>query len=118
MPVTRASEIPSQEMMGTRLHFLATPANGASENFVLRGTVAAGGDFPAHSHDREEVLVFLSGTGTYTIGDEHGSVSAGDVAVIPAGALHVFAAAEDLDAIGVMPAGTKTFAPDGSEMAR
>ena len=118
MLVTRSSEIPTQEMMGTRLHFLASPANGASETLVIRGTVSAGGAFPAHSHDHEEILVFLSGAGTFTIGDETGSVSAGDVVIVPAGALHVFAASEGLEAIGAMPAGTKTFAPDGTEMSR
>ena len=85
---------------------------------MIRGIVTAGGTFPAHSHDREEVLCFLSGAGTFTIGDETGSVSAGDVIVVLAGALHMFEATEDLDAIGGAPAGTKTFAPDGTEMSR
>jgi len=104
--------------MGTRLYSLAGPDNGASENLLLRGTVSAGGTFPAHSHDHEEILYFIAGAGTYTIGDETGSVSAGDVILVPAHALHTFEATEDLDAIAAAPAGTKTFAPDGTEMPR
>ena len=117
MPVTRASDILAQELMGARVHFLASPDNGASETLVIRGTVSAGGTFPAHSHDREEILIIVSGAGPFTIGAETGSVSAGDVVVVPAGTLHEFEASDDLDAIGVMPAETKTFAPDGTEMA-
>lgn len=116
MPVTRSSDILTQEMMGARVHFLANPANGASETLVIRGTVNAGATFPAHSHDREEILIIISGAATFTIGEETGSVSAGDVVVVPAGALHEFEASEDLDVIGVMPTETKTFAPDGTEM--
>ena len=117
MPVTRASDILTQEMTGARLHFLANPSTGASETLVIRGIVSAGATFPAHSHDREEILIIVSGTGAFTVAEETGSVSAGDVVVIPAGALHEFEASDDLDAIGVMPAETKTFAPDGTEMA-
>jgi hypothetical protein len=38
-------------------------------------------------------------------------LSAGDVIAIPAGALHALEATDDLDAIAVLPAGYKTFAP-------
>jgi quercetin dioxygenase-like cupin family protein len=117
MYVTRAADVPTKDMDGTRMDFCATPENGASETLLLRGVVKAGSSFPPHSHDREEVLLVLSGRGTYTIGDEQGEVAQGDVVVIPAGVLHVFSAVEDLDAIGVVPTGTKMFAPDGSEVA-
>jgi hypothetical protein len=38
--------------------------------------------------------------------------------LIPAGELHVFEATEDLDAIAILPAGAKTFGPDGTEIGR
>ena len=106
MPVTRASEVPSTDFEGgTRLQVLATPANGAAENTLLRGLVPAGANFPPHSHDREEVLLFAAGSCSYTIGGESGVVSAGDVVVIPAGVLHAFEAVEDTDAISEMSLG-------------
>ena len=64
------------------------------------------------------MLLFLAGAGGYVIGEESGLVEAGDVVVVPPGALHAFEASEDIDAIAVLPAGAKTFAPDGSEMVR
>jgi quercetin dioxygenase-like cupin family protein len=118
MKITHASEIPSQDSEAMRLQFVATPETGASECVLLRGVVSAGGAFPAHSHDHEEILYFLTGSGTYEVAGETGSVSPGDVLVIPAGALHAFEASEQLDAVGVLPAGTKTFAPDGTELPR
>jgi quercetin dioxygenase-like cupin family protein len=116
MQLTRSADIPAQVSPGFELRFVGTPDTGASECLLLRGIVSPGGIFPPHSHDREEVLYFLSGSGTYTIGDDSGSISAGDVVVIPAGALHSFEVTETLDALGALHAGTKTFAADGTEM--
>jgi quercetin dioxygenase-like cupin family protein len=116
--VTRSSEIRSQETAGVRVAFVAGPDSGASESVVLRGFVTAGEGFSAHSHDREEIFYVLSGAVTYTIAGETGSLFAGDVIAVPAGALHAFEAKDDLDAIAVLPAGYKTFAPDGTEMPR
>jgi quercetin dioxygenase-like cupin family protein len=113
--ITRSSEIRSQEAAGMRLSFVANPETGASESVVLRGLVTAGG-FPAHSHDHEEILYVVSGAVTFTIADETGSLFAGDVIVVPAGALHAFEAKDEFDAIAVLPAGYKTFGPDGTEM--
>jgi len=117
MPLTRAAQIPSMEVYGSTLQLVASPANGATESVVMRGIVPAGGTFPPHKHDREEVLFFASGACRYTIGDEVGEAAAGDVFVIPANTLHVFEAIEQLDGIGVLPAGAKTFAEDGSEIS-
>ena len=118
MHTIRASEIATHEGPGFRLELLANPRNGAEETALLRGIVDPGGSFPPHSHDREEVLYFLSGSATFTIGDETGSASAGDVIVIPAGALHTFETTEGLDAVAALPAAARTFAPDGIEMTR
>ena len=118
MPITRSSDVTLKKFEGgSELQYLATPANGAAETELLRGLVPAGETFPPHSHDREEVVYFAAGSCRYTIGDDSGVVSAGDVAVIPAGVVHEFQALEDTDALGVLPAGTKWFAPDGSEMS-
>lgn len=114
--IVRAADVPVQDFGGVKLVSLATAAIGATDATVLRGLVAVGAEFPTHSHDRQEVLVFVAGRAAYTIGDESGIVSAGDVVVVPAGALHTFEAIEDVDAIAVLPGGARTFAPDGSEI--
>jgi quercetin dioxygenase-like cupin family protein len=113
--ITRASDMQSQENAGSRLLTVASPASGASDAIVVRVMIATGSTLPAHSHDREEVLYVLSGIARYTIASVSGSLSAGDLVVVPANALHSFDAREDLDAIGVLAAGAKTFAPDGTE---
>ena len=111
MKITRASDIPAQDSAGTRVQFVATPENGASESVLLRGVLSAGGGFAAHSHDHEEIFYCLSGSCTYEIGGESGSLSAGDVVVIPAGVLHAFHVEDELDAVAVLPAGSKRFTP-------
>src|SRR2546430_137220 len=118
MPLTHSSDLAIQEAEGWFIRMLATPENGATEVIVMRGGVSVGGSFPAHSHDRQEVLVILAGAGSYTIGEESGMVAAGDVVVVPPGQVHVFEATEDLDALAVLPAGARTFAPDGTEIGR
>ena len=117
MPIVIShADVPVQSFGGVTLFSLANPALGADDAIVLRGVVAVGAEFPTHSHDRQEVLVIVSGTASYTIGDEQGVVSGGDVVIVPAGALHTFEAIEDIDAIAVLPGGARTFAPDGSEI--
>lgn len=118
MPLTlvRSSDVPTQEFGGVRLSSLAGAANGADTSIVLRGLVPTGAEFPAHSHDHQEVICFLAGKAAWTVGGETGTIAAGDVILIPAGAVHSFEAQEDIDAIAVLPAGAKTFAPDGTLM--
>lgn len=118
MPVSHANDAATQAAEGWFLTMLATPDNGATEVVVMRGGVVVGGSFPAHSHDRQEVLVILAGGGRFTIGDATGQVAAGDTVIIPAGQLHTFEATADLDAIAIVPAGTRTFGPDGSLLSR
>lgn len=116
MPPTiiRASDVPLQDFGGVKLYSLASPSQGSADHVVLRGQVAVGAEFPAHSHDRDEILVFIAGRAAYTIGGEAGVVSEGDVVVVPAGAVHSFEALEDIDAIAILPAGALTFDPSGA----
>jgi quercetin dioxygenase-like cupin family protein len=107
----------TQQAQDWFVEWLATPETGTTEVVVARAGIRAGGTFPAHSHDREEVLVVVTGTGRYTIGEETAALSAGDTVVIPAGALHVFEAEDDMTALAVLPAGARIFAPDGSELS-
>jgi quercetin dioxygenase-like cupin family protein len=116
VPVTliRSDDLPTQDFGSVQLVSLANPTSGAVNSIILRGLVSAGAEFPAHSHDEQEILIFLAGRAAYTIGEEAGMIAAGDVILIPAGLVHSFEAQEDIDAIAVLPAGAKTFAPDGS----
>lgn len=110
----RSSEVPVQDFGAVRLFQLAHPAAQGTDNIVLRGQVAVGAEFPTHSHDRDEILVFLAGKARYTIGDETGTVEAGDVIVVPSRRNHTFAPLEDVDALAILPAGAATFDPEGT----
>ena len=111
-----SATMPRDILIETERLVLRPVAEADLDAIVLRGVVAVGAEFPTHSHDRQEVLVIVSGTASYTIGDEQGVVSGGDVVIVPAGALHSFEAIEDIDAIAVLPGRARTFAPDGSEI--
>jgi quercetin dioxygenase-like cupin family protein len=119
MGVVRAAEISEFELMGNHMRGLATPSRGAAEVAVWRGVTEPGASTPPHTHDHEEVLVVLAGSGRVTMDGEEVEVWAGDVVIVPAGKLHrLFGPAdgEPLDAIAVMPLGTRTFLPDGEEL--
>ncbi|MDI1460789.1 cupin domain-containing protein [Catellatospora sp. KI3] len=55
---------------------------------VGRAVVEPGGSTEPHEHTENEVFVFLSGTGTMTIGDESCPVDASTSVLIPAGSRH------------------------------
>lgn len=119
MGVVRAADIPEFELMGNHMRGLATPSRGAAEVAVWRGVTEAGATTPPHTHDHEEVVVVLAGSGSASMGGEHVELSPGDVVIVPANTLHQLdgpADGEPLDAVAAMPLGTRTFLPDGEEL--
>jgi quercetin dioxygenase-like cupin family protein len=119
MGVVRDADIPEFELMGNHMRGLATPSRGAAEVAVWRGVTEPGATTPPHKHDHEEVLVVLSGSGSASMDGEQMDVSPGDVLIVPPNKLHQLfgpADGEPLDAIAVMPIGTRTFLPDGEEL--
>jgi quercetin dioxygenase-like cupin family protein len=114
--LTRAADIPKRQFTGYDIRFLVTPETGAVETMVVRGRISAGFGNRPHFHDREEILVVLSGTARYELGDESGEVSDGDVIVVPLGVIHGLVSISDLDMISARPAATRSFAPDGAEI--
>ena len=119
MPVIRGGEIDAHERGGNRMSGLATPTRGAAEVMVWRTVVAPGGGPPPHSHDHEEICVVLRGTGVVREQDgPEERFAAGDVIVAPARTVHEVRADEGVECewIAALPAGTKTFRPDGSEL--
>lgn len=97
---------------------LATASRGATEVSVIRQRQQPGGTNPAHSHDREEVLVLLAGTLRVTLGDEPARMEAGDTVIIPAGTTHKLENVGDGDAdwLIIAPAGVRFFGATGEEM--
>jgi quercetin dioxygenase-like cupin family protein len=119
VPLFRDDEIPAFERFGNFMQGLATPSRGVGEVMVWRTRVAPGGGPPVHMHDREEVVVILSGTGRFSEEDatEH-AFGPGDTLFAPAGVVHELRADDGVavEWIACMPAGTKTMTPDGGEL--
>ena len=114
MPVSHLREMPVEEADGKRIQYAAPAETGAATLAFLRGRFAAGSGNPPHRHDHEEIVFVLDGSGVYTIGPQTYEVRAGDVVVVPEGVIHAFHATEDAEAIGIISADARTFAPDGS----
>ena len=89
MPISRDADVAAHERFGNFMQGLATPSRGAHEVMVWRTRVAPGGGPPVHKHDHEEVVVIVSGTGTFEEAD--GTVQPfgpGDTLLAPAGTVH------------------------------
>ena len=67
---------------------IATPSRGATELSVIRQRQRPGGNNPAHTHDREEVMIMLRGAVSLTLDGEPRTLAAGDVAIIPPAVSH------------------------------
>ena len=119
MPVIRGSEISHTERGNNRMSGLATPSRGAREVMVWRTICAPGGGPPPHSHDGEEICVVLRGSGIVRKdGGEPERFEAGDVIVAHRETLHEIVADDGVECewIAALPAGTRTFRADGSEL--
>ncbi len=53
-------------------------------------SVEPGDDIGLETHDLDQVLYFISGTGEYAVGNDRGEVKPGDVVVVPAHTQHNF----------------------------
>lgn len=94
-----------------------TPLAGGHESLVIHTRKEPGASTLAHSHDREEIVVVLAGSGRFTVGSETASVKSGDTIVIPAGEIHQLTVGDEaVEALLVKPRGIGFFFPDGSVM--
>ena len=96
---------------------LATPSRGAGEVSVIRQRQLPGGTNPAHTHDREEVMVVLVGAVTVEVGGETHSLGPGDAVIVPQKTSHRVenAAADPAEWLLVAPAGVRFFHATGEE---
>ena len=75
---------------GLYTQYLAWRETGGTGLFVARQWLGTGQRVFRHTHAVEEVLVFLSGAGTATLGEEEVAVGPGITLVVPAGVVHGF----------------------------
>ncbi|WP_161882874.1 cupin domain-containing protein [Deinococcus alpinitundrae] len=96
---------------------LATPSLGAQEVSVVRQRQTPGGFNPAHTQNREEVMVLLSGQVTVSGGEQPTELRAGDTLIVPANALHRIDNTGPVDAewLIISVAGVQFFREDGAQ---
>lgn len=106
------------EASGTAGNFaggVATPGRGAKEVSVIRQRQAPSAANLPHSHDREEVMVVLTGTVKVTAEKKEAKLSAGDALIVPANTVHWIETIGDSEAEWFLaaPAGVRFLFPDG-----
>lgn len=96
---------------------VATPSRGASEVSVIRQRQQPGGNNPAHTHDREEVIVVLAGAITVTLAGEPVTLGPDDTIIIPPRVPHQLenAGSEPAEWLLVAPAGVGFFHVNGEQ---
>jgi quercetin dioxygenase-like cupin family protein len=118
MPLIRAENTRKFSIAGLAVTGLAAPSTGASETSVWRVRIAPAAPGKAHSLDREEILVALSGRANVTLGAEHMQLAPGDVLIVPAGVSFSLGAGDDgFEALAVAPVGVRARFPEGEAFA-
>ena len=113
MSVFHEEQNQEHELQGNHMVGLATPNRGAEQVEMWRARMDPGAATPPHSHEHEEVLLILSGTGRATIEGNEVRYRAGDTLILPAGKVHQIFADTHTDIVSAMPIGTPVRLPDG-----
>jgi quercetin dioxygenase-like cupin family protein len=119
MLVMRGRELEASGTEGNFAGGVATPSRGATEVSVVRQRQVPGAANPSHSHDREEVMVVLSGTVKVTAEKEDAELSAGDALIVPASVVHRIETIGEAEAEWLLaaPAGVRFLFADGREVS-
>jgi len=113
MSIFRNEQNQIHSLHGNHVAGVATPTSGAQQVEMWRGRMEANSATPPHSHDTEEVVLFLKGTGRATVADRELRYQAGDTLVLPAAQLHQIFAETESEFVSAMPIGGTVKLPDG-----
>ncbi len=119
MSIVRRSDGVAHRMHGSTFHSFAAPTRGSAELCAWRVEVAPGVEGVAHRVGREEVFLMLAGDLAVTLNGTTGTLSSGDVLVVPAGTeLKVDnPSAEPAAAWVTTSVGFEAVLPDGSSIS-
>jgi quercetin dioxygenase-like cupin family protein len=113
MTVLRREQNQVHSMQGNHIAGVATLGRGARQVEMWHGRMDAGSATPPHSHDTEEVVLFLTGRGRATVADREVRYDAGDTLILPAGEVHQIFAETESEFVSAMPIGGTVKLPDG-----
>jgi quercetin dioxygenase-like cupin family protein len=116
MSVFRKEQNVVHSIQGNHIAGLATAASGAQQVEAWRGRMDAQSATPPHSHDTEEVVVFLTGSGRATIADREIRYQAGDTLILPPRQIHQIFAETESEFVSAMPIGGTVRLPDGAAL--
>ena len=115
MPLIRSSAAPSFDIPDLSVLGLAAPSRGARETCVWRVTLPPGAAGAAHTVDREEIFVALSGEARFALDGEDEALTPGDTLIVPAGRTFCLSnpGAQPFTALAVLPVGGRAAMPGG-----
>ena len=116
MSVFRNDQNQIHSLHGNHIAGVATPTSGARQVEMWRGRIDANSATPPHSHDTEEVVLFLKGSGRATVADRELRYQAGDTLVLPAAQVHQIFAETESEFVSALPIGGTVKLPDGVVM--
>lgn len=114
--VFRRDESQIHSLHGNHVAGVATASSGSQQVEMWRGRMDAGAATPPHSHDTEEVVLFLRGSGRATVGDAEVRYEAGDTLILPPAQVHQIFAETESEFVSAMPRGGTIRLPDGVVM--
>jgi quercetin dioxygenase-like cupin family protein len=96
---------------------VATPSRGAVDVSIIRQRQTPGGANPSHTHNREEVMLILSGEVTVVLDAGPVTLGTGDSLIIPAGTAHQIEnrSAEDAEWLLLAPASVEFIKSTGEK---
>jgi len=91
MHIVDLKQQPAEEWRpGVKTRMRASAGNGAAQLCLFEQWCEPGHGAPTHLHAVEEVLHVLDGQADVWIDDTHGTLKAGQLAIVPAGRKHGF----------------------------
>ena len=114
MTVFRKEQNQVHSMEGNHIAGVATPSSGAQQVEMWYGHMDANSATPPHSHNTEEVILFVKGRGRATVGDREVRYQAGDTLILPPTQVHQIFAETESEFVGAMPIGGTVKLPDGT----
>lgn len=101
-------------VQGNHVAGVATSTSGARQIEMWFGRMDANAATPPHSHDTEEVVLLLRGSGRATVADREVRYQSGDTLILPAGAVHQIFSETESEFVSAMPIGGTVKLPDGA----
>lgn len=113
MSVFRKDQNQVHSMQGNHIAGVATPTSGAKQVEMWHGRMDANSATPPHSHNTEEVVLFLKGSGRATVAEREIRYQGGDTLILPPEQVHQIFAETESEFVSAAPIDGTVKLPDG-----